>query len=223
METLDIIIYAAIAAFLASRLWSVLGQKEEGENKQKNPFSTKEKEEKNDDRKIIVIESKMQKELPAGLTSNNHAPTSLIGSLEKIKKIDPSFDEKEFLSGAKIAFNKIVSSFAKGNLSKVKQFLGPAVKDPFEKAIEERKSLGQILENKIEKIVAADIVSVKQTEALVTLGVEFISHQVNLLKDSNNKILSGKENKAEEIRDFWVFQRDMKSQNPNWKLIETRS
>ena len=97
------------------------------------------------------------------------------------------------------------------------------MKEPFEKAIAKRKEAGQTLENKVERIVAADIVSATQEDGLATLAVEFISHQVNLLKDASGKIIDGEDNKAEEVRDIWVFQRNMKSQNPNWQLIETRS
>lgn len=222
METFDIIIYAAIAAFLASRLWSVLGQRDEGDEKpRKNPFAPK--EEKDDDRKVIVIEAHTKKAMPSGLTSDGFAPTSLAGSLEKMRQADESFNEKKFLEGARLAFTNIVSAFAIGDLTDVLRFLGPAVKNPFEKAIAERKESGQTLENKVERIVAADIVSVEQSDGLATLAVEFISHQVNLLKDASGKILDGEVNKAEEVRDIWVFQRDMHSKNPNWRLIETRS
>ena len=221
METLDIFIYAAIAAFLASRLWSVLGQQDEGdEPPRQNPFTPKEKE---GEKKVIVIEAHTRPAMPAGLTSGGHAPTSLAGALDEMKQVDQSFTEKEFLDGARLAFSNIVGAFAKGDLSEVARFLGPAVKEPFEKAIAKRREAGQTLENKVERIVAADIVSATQEDSLATLAVEFISHQVNLLKDASGKIIDGEDNKAEEVRDIWVFQRNMKSQNPNWQLIETRS
>ena len=224
METLDIIIYAAIAAFLASRLWSVLGQRDEDEQEpqRRNPFQPKENG-KEEEKKVIVIEAHTRPSLPLGFTSKGHAPTSLVGALEKIREADESFNEKQFLKGARQAFTKIVSSFASGDLSEVKRFLGPAVKNPFDKAIAARKEAGQVLENKIERIVAADIISAEQSESLATLAVEFISHQVNLLKSADGNVINGEINKAEEVRDVWVFQRDMKSSNPNLQLIETRS
>lgn len=223
METFDIIIYAAIAVFLASRLWSVLGQRDEDEapsQQRKNPFTPDKGEE---EKKIIVIEAHTKPAIPAGLTAGGHAPSSLAGALDEMKQVDHSFNEKQFLEGARLAFTNIVAAFAKGDLSDVLRFLGPAVKEPFEKAIASRQEAGQTLENKIEKIIAADIISVNQEESLATLAVEFISHQVNLLKDAEGKVLDGEENKAEEVRDVWVFQRDLKSSNPNWQLIETRS
>lgn len=223
METFDIIIYAAIAAFLASRLWSVLGQQDENdEPSRQNPFTSKEKKE-DGEKKVIVIEAHTRTVMPVGIMSSAHAPTSLAGALDKMKEGDTSFNEKQFLEGARQAFTNIVAAFAKGDLSGVVRFLGPAVKDPFEKAIAARKEAGQSLENKIERIVAADIVTAEQSEKLATLAVEFISHQVNILKDAHGRIVDGEENKAEEVRDTWVFQRDLESNNPNWQLIETRS
>jgi len=223
METLDIFIYAAIAAFLASRLWSVLGQKDDegAAPPRKNPFTPDKSE---GERKIIIIDSQSKPApVTTGLTAGGHAPSSLAGALDKIKQKDESFNEKQFIDGARLAFTKIVEAFAKGDLSEVERFLGPAVKGPFEKAIASRKAAGQTLENKIERIVAADIVDVSQEGSLATLTTEFVSHQVNVTKDAAGHVVGGEPNRAEEVRDIWVFQRDINSPNPNWQLIETRS
>ena len=223
METMDIIIYAAIAAFLAYRLWSVLGQREDGEDTRErpNPFGPGEKS--GDEENVLVLEGRQRTPLLSALTSAGHAPTSLAGSLDQMKILDPSFDEKKFLEGAKLAFKNIVASFAAGDLTSVTWLLGPEVLNPFTSAISERKANQQSLENSIEKIVAADIVAARLEGSVAVLTIEFISHQVNLLKDAEGRVLDGEAGKAEEVRDMWVFRRDLTSPNPNWQLVETRS
>lgn len=224
MGMIDILIYAAIAAFLAFRLWSVLGQKEEGEGPRapkQNPFTLVDKKPREDD--VLVIEGKARAEMPSALTAQGHAPTSLAGVLDQIKQADPSFDEKGFMQGAKKAFEKIVASFAGGDLSSVAWLLGPAVREPFEGVIASRKEKGETLENKIERIAAADIIGAHVDGTALSLSVEFVTHQVNVLRDASGTILDGTPGKAEEVRDVWVFRRDTKAQDPNWQLVETRS
>ncbi len=147
----------------------------------------------------------------------------MAGALDQIRAQDPSFDEKKFLEGARAAFQKIVGCFAAGDLSPVERFLGPAVRQPFLKAIEARRAAGQTLENRIERIAAVDIVAAKLEGTVATLSVEFVSHQVNVLRDASGQIIDGAASQAEEVRDLWVFSRDVQSANPNWQLIETRS
>jgi len=226
MENFDIFIYAVISIFLISRLWAVLGHRDEDEGddtSRPNPFGMKEKP-PTDEEDVVVIEGRARVAgQPSVMTPDGYAPNSLAGSIEQVQKIDPTFNEKKFLDGAKMAFEKIVTAFASDDMSSVAWLLGPAVRQPFEKAIAARQAAGQKLDNRIERLAAADIVSAKVEESLATLAVEFVSHQVNLLRDATGQILDGQENRAEEVRDVWVFRRDLRASDPNWQLIETRS
>lgn len=225
MQMFDILIYAAIAAFLLFRLWSVLGQRGEGEEggpSRPNPFVSPESK-MNDEENVMVLEGRIRAAAPSALTAAGHAPTSLAGTLDEIKDMDPLFEEKKFIEGAKAAFTSIVGAFAEGDLSSVAWLLGPAVLNPFESAITDRKSRGETLENRVDRIVAVDIVEAQLDGSVATLSVEFVTYQINILKNAQGEILDGEPNKAEEVRDLWVFRRDMKSDNPNWQLIETRS
>ncbi len=225
MDNFDILIYAAVTVFLLSRLWAVLGQKDEGEKgrpPRPNPFGPSETGQ-TDEEDVMVLEGRARPVAPSVLTQGGHAPTSLAGALDQIRGQDPAFDEKKFLEGARAAFQKIVGCFAAGDLSSVERFLGPAVRQPFSRAIEARRAAGQTLENHIEKIAAIDIVGAKTEGSAAILSVEFVSHQINVLRDSSGQIIDGATGRAEEVRDLWVFSRDLRSENPNWQLIETRS
>lgn len=225
MENFDILIYAALTVFLISRLWAVLGRRGEGEQDRSprpNPFAKNEQQADEED--VMVLEGRARPvEKPSVLTQAGHAPASLAGAIDQIRAADPSFHEKQFLDGAKIAFSKIVTSFAAGDLSSVERFMGPSVLSPFTRALEARKAKGQTLENQIERIVAADIVAAKMEDTAAFLSVEFVSYQVNVLRDSAGQILDGAPGRAEEVRDVWVFRRDVRSPDPNWQLVETRS
>lgn len=115
MESFDIIIYAAIAAFLFSRLWSVLGQRDEEDqtppnisNKrtdQANPFVSKNKrDQKEQEDNVIVLEGRAKGLHSEELTDAGHAKQSLAGKLDQLKEIDPAFEEKKFVEGAKKSF-----------------------------------------------------------------------------------------------------------------------
>lgn len=224
MNMTDIIIYAAVAVFLAFRLWSVLGRREEGEEEKPpraNPFALPEKD--NDEDDVVVIEGRAKPAGPSVLTPFGHAPDSLAGALDQIKQADPSFDEKKFIEGAKIAFASIVTTFAAGDLSPVARFLGPSVRGPFEQAIAARRAAGQTLENRVDRIAAMDIIAAKITDRTAQLTVDIVSYQVNILRDAAGQIMDGAPGQAEEVRDVWLFSRALDSADPNWQLVETRS
>ncbi len=225
MESFDILIYAGITAFLAYRLWSVLGQRDEGEEgkpSRPNPFARAEVPSQEDD-VGVTVEGRAHPVSSSVLTPAGHALTSLAGALDQVRAIDPAFDEKKFLEGARVAFSRIVAAFAAGDMTPVQRFLGSAVIKPFEEAIRQRKAEGQTLENRVERFAAVDIVGAQTQGSLSTMTVEFVTHQVNVLRDAGGQVLGGIVGKAEEVRDTWVFRRDMKSADPNWQLIETRS
>lgn len=222
MENFDIIIYAVIAAFLFFRLWSVLGQTdEEGSGSSKSKLFARDESRDDGEGDVIVLEGRKKKLQTDALTEEGHALTSLAGILDRIKKEEPSFDEKAFLEGARYAFEAIVTAFAKGDLSNVQRFIGPAVSNPFQAAIKARQEAGQTLKNKIEKIAAADIVDAKIERDEIVLTVEFVSYQINQLIEADGSTEDSE--KPEEIRDVWIFRKQLKSEDPNWQLIETQS
>lgn len=225
MDNFDIFIYAAVTIFLISRLWSVLGRRDADEpdrTTRPNPFQPSEKNQ-GDEEDVMVLEGRAKGVDPSVLTPQGHAPASLAGALDQVRALDPGFHEKKFLDGAKMAFEKIVSCFAEGDLTQVAWLLGPSVRQPFEKAIEARRAAGQKLENRIERLAAADIVAAKLEGSIATLSVEFVSHQVNIMRDASGRTIEGREGHAEEVRDLWIFRRDLRSGDPNWQLVETRS
>ena len=142
---------------------------------------------------------------------------------ENLKK--ENFNEKakkEFLEGAKIAYESIITCFASGNLSKVKYLLDQNVYNEFKNAIEERKKEGKKSETTFVGIESASIKECQENNNIFEVSVEFVSEIISCIKDKDNKILSGDPEKAKKVFDTWKFSKDSKSNNPNWLLTDTQ-
>lgn len=224
MSGLELLIYAAIAAFLLSRLWSVLGQRHDDEPQRPNPLARQAKPDQDEDDGIVLpgrATANLGKEPNPAFTALP-APESLAGGLRKLQETDASFSEKQFLQGAKAAFSMIVTDFARGDLAAVEYLLSPKVTAQFRAAIAERAKDGQTLEHKLLAISDVDITAVRFEGSRVFLTTRFISQQENILIDASGALLSGKRGQAELVEDDWVFSRDTKSPDPNWQVVETR-
>jgi len=220
---LDIVIYAIVAVAVIARLMSVLGRRNEGEQQRPNPFGAPPSYTKPEDKPVQADEIKEALNGVARLLPLNAAPDSLAGIMQQIKILDPTFDEKAFLQGAKSAFTMIVEDFAKSDMSRITRLLGPDVLPRFQHAIETRRAAGQIMEAKVVSIKEASVETARLVEAKALITVRFVSQQENVLRDANKQVIGGKVGSLEEVTDNWVFERDMKSNDPNWILIETRS
>ena len=152
---------------------------------------------------------------------------------EILKNIDPKvqtqskekFDEKaqkEFLEGAKIAYETIITDFSDNDnkLIKSKPLLSKKIQDQFNQALIERNSKGHFAEITFIGVNSADIKEHKKTNNILNVTVNFVAEVITCIKDSNKKIISGDPEKIKKIYDTWVFSRDTRSNNPNWQLVE---
>ena len=137
-----------------------------------------------------------------------------------------SFDEKEkndFLNGAKIAYETIITNFANGNLKNIKLLLDKKVYNQFNEAIKHRKEKELISNTTFVGIKSALIKDHKIINNILEVTVDFVSEIISCVKDKDNKILSGDPEKVKKVYDTWKFSRDMRSNNPNWLLIDTQT
>ncbi len=147
---------------------------------------------------------------------------------EKSKKNlnEKIFDEKakkDFLSGAKIAYETIITSFSSGNLKNVKQLLDKKVYDQFDEAIKTRDASGQVSETTFIGIDTAEIKNHENKKGFLEVTVSFVSEIISCVKDKDNNILSGDPKKIKKVFDTWKFSKDVTSNNPNWLLISTET
>ena len=132
-------------------------------------------------------------------------------------------EKKEFLKGAKIAYENIITCFSSGNLKEIKSLLDPKVLKEFNDAIIERKDQGLKSETTFIGINSADIKNHNEINNMLEVSVDFVSEIISCVKDKNNKIVSGNPEKIKKVYDTWKFSRDIRSQNPNWLLVDTEA
>tara|TARA_E500000178_G_scaffold130605_1_gene130400 strand:- start:613 stop:1209 length:597 start_codon:yes stop_codon:yes gene_type:complete len=143
---------------------------------------------------------------------------------QKIKKKE-IFDEVaqgEFLKGAKIAYETIITDFSDNDnkLTNSKVLLSNKIYDEFNIALQERKRRGHYSEITFIGVNSADIKEHKKVDSIIKVTVNFVSEVITCIKDKEKKIISGHPEKIKKIYDTWIFSRDIKSNNPNWLLDE---
>ena len=137
-----------------------------------------------------------------------------------------TFDEgaqKDFIKGAKIAYENIVTSFSSGNLKSVKELLDKKVYNQFDEAIKSRNANGQISETTFIGINSAEIKNHENKKGFLEVTVNFVSEIISCVKDKNNNILIGDPKKIKKVFDTWKFSKQINSTNPNWLLIDTEN
>ena len=142
------------------------------------------------------------------------------------KKLDANtFDDnekKEFLKGANIAYETIVTNFAKGDVSQIKYLLDNNVLKQFNDAIKDRKAKGHVSETTFIGINSSTVKEHKQNNNMLEVTVDFVSEIISSIKDKEKKIISDKLDKIKKVYDTWKFSRDTRSKNPNWLLVDTQ-
>ncbi len=137
-----------------------------------------------------------------------------------------TFDEnakKDFVKGAKIAYETIITDFAKGKLKDIKSLLDKNVYQQFEEAIKDRNEKKLLSETTFIGINSAEVKEHQQNKNMLEVTVEFVSEIISCVKDKDNKVISGDPEKIKKVLDTWKFSKDTRSSNPNWLLIDTQA
>ena len=142
---------------------------------------------------------------------------------EKPKEMVVFDDEaqKEFLKGAKIAYETIITDFSDNDnkLTTSKPLLNNEIYNQFNEALKERNGRGHYAEITFIGINSAIIKEHKKIDKILNVTVDFIAEVITCIKDKEKKIVSGDPEKIKKIYDTWVFSRDTTSANPNWQLV----
>jgi len=225
-QYLDIILFALVAAFLILRLRNVLGRRDGHQGRSNDPFETSSKPEKPDDKVVRLPDRSDQApatdESPVE-ASESEARTPLEAGLTQIKVADPKFDSREFLSGARIAFELILTSYAGNDTATLKPLLSPEVFGNFSQSIRDRQQANEAMEITLVGFKSADIVEAYMAGRTAHLTIKFVSQQITVVRDENNEVIEGDPKEVIEVTDFWTFARDTRSSDPNWILVATGS
>ena len=131
--------------------------------------------------------------------------------------------QREFLQGAKIAYETIITDFSDNDnkLIASKPLLSKKILNQFEEALQERNKRGHYAEITFIGVNSAKIKEHKKIEKILNVTVDFVSEVITCIKDKDKKVISGDPEKIKKIYDTWIFSRDTSSINPNWQLVDT--
>ena len=190
-EYIDIILLAMIAGFIFLRLRGILGKRSGFEGKTPPQFEE------------VLKNVQPEKKFSQNKTFDENA-------------------QKEFLNGAKIAYEAIITDFSDNDnkITSSKTLLSKKIYDQFNEALKERNKLGHYAEITFIGINSADIKEHKKINNILQVTVDFVGEVITCIRDKEKKIVSGNPDKIKKIYDTWIFSRDMRSQNPNWQLID---
>jgi len=227
-QFVDIILFAMIAAFLVLRLRSVLGRRDGHKGSHGDPFQTRNQQDENNSN-VVQLPDQSQtmdgddKDVAADGGEEGGEQDPLAAGIAEIRKADHDFNDKEFISGSRIAFELILNAYATGDTGALKSLLSPEVFGNFAQSIRDREQAGETMEDTLVGIMSAEILEayVETTNAHVT--VKIVSEQINAIRDENGDVVSGDPNAVIVVTDFWTFARDLKTRDPNWTLVATRS
>ena len=131
--------------------------------------------------------------------------------------------QQEFLKGAKIAYETIITDFSDNDnkITASKPLLSKKIYGQFNEALKERSKRDHHAEITFIGVNSAKIKEHKKIDKILNVTVDFVSEVITCIKDKNKKVISGDPEKIKKIYDTWVFSRDTKSNNPNWQLVDT--
>jgi len=190
---IDIILLAMFAGFIILRLRNILGRKTGHQGKPASRYFPKGME---------VLKD----------IENNEAIRT--GNVDEEVK-------KQFLKGAGIAYEQIITSFAKGDKRSLKNLLGKNLLNEFSEVIDERKEKELKYETTFIGLKSSKILEFKKIENIYKVTVDFVSEIITCVKDKNNQIIEGNPDTIKTVNDVWKFSKNMWSQDPTWYLVET--
>ncbi len=151
------------------------------------------------------------------------AGTPLATGLDAILAADPDFNAREFVGGARGAYEMIVLAYSKGDRKTLKTFLAKDVFDGFAQAISDREGRGETAETTFVSIDKADLIAAEMRDKFAHVTVSFGSKIITAVRDKAGAVVDGSADRIVDVNDIWTFARDTTSRDPNWKLVATES
>jgi len=229
------IIFLVLAVVIFFRLRSVLGRRTGNERPPFDPFTRREAPPSAaGEDKVISLPPRRAEVAEAssgGIATATEeriktlAPegSSLNAALRAIAGADRSFDPDAFITGAKAAYEMIVTAFAEGDRKALKNLLSREVYDGFVSAIAQREGRGETIEFRFVGIDKAEITDASLKGSTEQVTVRFHSKLISATHDKAGAVIDGDPVHVGDVTDIWTFARETTSRDPNWKLVATES
>ena len=190
--SIDIILLAMIAGFIILRLRNILGRKTGHQDKVFSGF-----------------EEKTYKDF-----KNKNIKTNIE------TKLSEDFKKEEFLKGAELAYESIITSFASGDKKKLKSLLSTEMNLSFEEAINQRQKEDIKSELTFIGFKESNLEKFNKIKNDLYATVKFVCEIISVKRDKENNIIEGNPDKIKVVTDYWRFSKHANSKNPNWHLCE---
>ena len=215
LQLLDILIFAMVAGFLFLRLHRVLGKRTGNEQ---TPGRLTEEEMRGVD--VVPLHPNQPEPDEALNTGSKEDP---IPGMIDLKAADPHFRADEFVIGVETAFEMIVEAFGRGDTEVLEGLLDEQTLQGFKAEIERRSKANEEVDAGLISIEACQVVEVQMKSSIARVTVNIVSKQIHAVRNGETgEIVEGDTAKAGTVNDLWTFARDVRSQDPNWRLVETR-
>ena len=211
-----IILLAMVAAFLGLRLYSVLGKRTGAEQEPMvKPL------EKSHIPNAPRAAAPPQDYTGAPTQGSSRIATAAESGLRAIASADRNFDLSSFLNGSQTAYKMVLEAYWSGDKETLADLTDDTVYASFVDAIAAREEAGETLENRLNRIEEARIIGAHLDGSEAQITVRFVSDIAALVRNKDGEIIAGSMTDAAEEIDAWTFARDVRSQDPNWRLIDT--
>jgi predicted lipid-binding transport protein (Tim44 family) len=217
--------FLAIAVVIFFRLRSVLGKRTGEERPPFDPYTAREEAETGGD-KIVTLPTARARQAadPDDQIGGVVKPGSAVeGALKTLLSADPSFHAREFVDGARMAYEMIVTAFASGDKATLQPLLDEEVYQGFVQAIDERNEAGENVDFTFIGLDKSDIVEAELADKIAQITMRFKSQLISVTKDSDGRVIDGDPTEVTEMTDIWTFARDVSTGDPNWKLVATEA
>jgi len=208
-----IILFAVVAVFLALRLYAVLGRRTGHE--QPLPKAPDERIQVPPVQRTIDVVPEVRE------PGARHIETSAENGLRAVIAADPSFDVAQFIDGSKAAYRMILEAYWKGDEETLGWLVEDEVRKAFGEAIAARSEVGHVLDNRLVVIERALITGASVENKVARITVRFDADIAAVTRDGDGNVVAGSMTDAVETHDIWTFARKLRSDDPNWKLVET--
>lgn len=228
------IVFLVLAVFVLWKLRSVLGQRTGNERPPYDPFARKDPAKPEDKAPATAVNDDNVIPLPgAGAPQrdrataraewNDIAPkgSPIAVGLEKIADAEPGFNPRQFLEGAKSAYEAIVLAFSQADRAALKSLLSDEVYEGFERVISEREKNGEKPETTFVAIAQPEITEAEVSGGVAQLTLRFNSKLIAATRDRTGAIVDGDPEAVVDVTDVWTFARTLGSADPNWRLVAT--
>jgi predicted lipid-binding transport protein (Tim44 family) len=139
------------------------------------------------------------------------------------KQDESKFNEKTFVKGAEAAYEIIINAFAQSDRKTLKPLLTKDLYKSFDDVIKERSVKKITSDMTFIGIKETKVLDVNVVGSVHKVKTKFVSEIVNCLKNDKGEVIEGNPEQIKLVTDVWVFQKDLKSNDPTWYLTELSS